>query len=308
MVGQVHLPPQLADEVLCQYADVLRVGCVTVNNQHISWDNSASNDAQLQGFCDSFVGALRRLPQLRGVPDDDLIQAAHWFCKSVSINYALAELLALLQQRLGERLGAMCSVRTCGPDGRVLVEYSLRVTEERRMLVRVSWKGTGNIICCNPKTAKRTVSGTLSYVETEFPIALEGAFRPTYGIRMRLKKSKRSQLMSKVVSTLTGRKNAQLEEVSPNAPLRSTSGTFSNSCCRLQGVVAASASLSAASSQGTSTAANSDESDAEEGVDEDVLFPMPLVFEPRTVKMHTSQGGNSHRRESRRHLDALIKL
>mmetsp|Transcript_82494 Transcript_82494/g.231370 ORF Transcript_82494/g.231370 Transcript_82494/m.231370 type:complete len:295 (+) Transcript_82494:113-997(+) len=273
MAEQVHLPPELAEEVLCQYADVLRVGCVTVNDERISWDNGTSNDAQLQGFCDSFVGALRRLPQLEGVPDSDLIQAAHWFCKSVSINYALAELLALLQMRIGEQMGAVCSVRTCGPDGRVLVEYSLRVTPERRMVVRVSWRGTGNIICCNPRTAKKNISGTLTYVETEFPIPLEGAFRPTYSIRMRLKKSRSSQLMSKVVSTFYGRKRAQLEEVSPHAPLRSPSS------------VSTSASVSGASSQSTSTAGNSDESDMEDGAEEDILFPMPLVFEPRTVKM-----------------------
>mmetsp|Transcript_49579 Transcript_49579/g.144119 ORF Transcript_49579/g.144119 Transcript_49579/m.144119 type:complete len:301 (+) Transcript_49579:48-950(+) len=285
----LQLPPELAEEVLCQYADVLRVGCVTLNGERIAWDTSASNDAQLRGFCTSFVTGLRKLPELEGVDRADICQAAHWFCKSVSINYALAELLAMLQQRIGERLGALCSVRTCGPDGKVLVDYSVQITAERRMVVRVTWRGKGNIICCKPKTAKKTVSGTLSYVETEFPIPLDQDFKPSYSISMALKAqgSKPSQLMSKVVQTFGRGKPGQLEEVSPTAPLRSSSSLGS------AGTPSTASAVSTLSSRMQAT--GSDESDAEDcGLEEDLLFTMlPQSFSVRTVRTKDSRLGGA---------------
>jgi len=282
MKADVLLPQALADEVLWQYADVLRVGRLTLNGRELTWNNSTSNDAQLSGFCETFIGALKEVPALAGVEGSDLCQATHWFCKAVSINYALSELLCLLQKRLGERLGAVCSVATSGPSGNVLVEYAVTVTERRSMLVRVNWRGQGNIICCNPKTAKKTVKGTLSYVETEFPIPLDPSFRPTYRIQMKLQSSRPTEFINKVSRSISGlgvRRTDAVQEVSPLAPLRSVS-------CLDLGAAASVGSASTASSGhsggGTPDLDDSD-LDLEDGV-EDILFLHPLSFEARTVR------------------------
>jgi len=206
----------LASEVLRCYADVLRVGRVTVNGTKLAWKTSTSNDDQLVNFSAVFTEALR------GVVDDSLLrQVTHWFCKSVSINYGLSEILALLQRRLGEPAGARCSVLTRGPTGAVAVDYSVDVVPAQTMRVRVAWKEKDNIVCCSPESAKRVVCGTLSYIETEFPLPPGRDFRPTYCVQMQLKGSRASEIVRTVVRTWCGTGPDPVELVSPETPLHS---------------------------------------------------------------------------------------
>lgn len=213
------MPRVLAAEVLKSYADVLRVGRLTVNGTDLAWQTSTSNDDQLSDFAVVFTDALRGL-----VDESHLRQVTHWFCKSVSINYGLSEILALLQRRLGEPLGARCSVMTRSPSGAVMVDYSVDVVSARSMRVRVSWRGRDNIICCSPESAKKTVRGTLSSIETEFPIPPSQDFRPTYSVQMQLRGSRASELVRAVARSWYGSLPDPVELVSPDTPLRSAQG------------------------------------------------------------------------------------
>lgn len=277
------LPHDLAQEVLCQYADVLRVGSLTLNGVRVSWDTSSSNSGQLESFNSKFLTALRRVPGLSCASVVDFCQVSHWFCKAVSINYALSEVLMLLQERLGERFGAVCSVRTCASDGTQLVSYSV-IVGCTTMRVQVRWTGKGNIICCYPKTGQSKVKGTLSHVETEFPLAPEADFRPTYRIHMKLRRSRTRRLLSKVTRPFIGPGRCPpVEEVSPEAPLRSSS------CSTPPGDdksfdspgLSGSASTTSSNLSVEPTVAFSEDSDFEE---HDLLFPAPLTLEPHSVR------------------------
>jgi len=214
--GHSSMSRVLAAEVLRWYADVLRVGRLTVNGTKLAWRTSTSNDDQLSDFSTVFTDALR------GVIDDShLRQVTHWFCKSVSINYGLSEILSLLQHRLGESAGARCSVMTRSATGAVLVDYSVDIVSAQTMRVRVTWNGKDNIISCSPETAKRTVRGTLSYIETEFPIPPGQDFRPTYSVQMQLRGSRATELLRTVARSWCGSVPDSVELVSPETPLHS---------------------------------------------------------------------------------------
>lgn len=264
------LPAVLADEILRSYADVLRVGRLTLNGSPLHWNHSAANTTQLADFSSTFVGALGRLPELDGVKETDLHQIVHLFCKAVSINYALSELLMLLQNRLGARLGGVVSVRTSGPDGGALVDYDVRVSSQRRVQVKVLWRGTGNIICCNPRTAKRSVQGTMRSVETEFPIDLDHQFTPTYRIAMQLKRSRSAQVLS-ALACATSARQPSTEEVSPTAPLRPNGSECSPGSER-------------STACGTVAHSCSDCSELEAESSEAVNLCIPLSLEARAVK------------------------
>jgi len=226
MAEASELPQPVADEILRHYADVLRVGRIRVNGAEVRWDTAASNEDQLKGFVVVFVAALRRLPELANLSEAVFSQAVHLFCKVVSINYALSEILQLVERKVG----SMCTIKTCGPKGASLVEYLVEVTSDRSMRVRVAWKGCGNIVSCDPKTAKKRVRGTLSHLETQFPLPPDAAFTPAYSVKMKLRRSHTSRLISSVAGCTSPQKPGQnkVERMLLGVPLRSSTGVESS--------------------------------------------------------------------------------
>lgn len=195
MAASYTLPVAIKDEILRRYADVLRVGSVRVSRQGgdpgggdvVSWDTDTSTELQLRGFCEAFFGKLRGMPELEGTCDAALGQAVYWYCKAVSINYALIEVLLLVKRKVG----TMCTIETRQEGGGKLVEYAVQVRGPpvRGLVVSLIWRGKDNIVYRNPVTCQSEVKGTLSCLETEFGIPPEHGFAPAYNLRMRFKKS-----------------------------------------------------------------------------------------------------------------------
>jgi len=246
----------LAAETLRSYGDVLRVGCLMVNGREVFWETTGSTEGQLQSFCEVLDSTLKAIPQLRNMDEAVLARLPHLICKSLSINYAMSEVLALLRQKLNDPKGIMCSVRTCNDSGRSLVDYGVEITPGSMLRARLSWKEQGNIISCN-RSAARKVRGTLYHVETEFPMNLNCEFRPIYRLHADVactRATERARRMANnMANTLRRRKGAvaSMDTVCPDTPLafddmsddKSTtstgstvtgctgSGTFSGSGC-----------------------------------------------------------------------------
>lgn len=187
------LPRPLVEDILRKYADVLRVGHVEVNGSTVKWDtNDASNPAQLHGFCTAILEAIRSLEEAKGLQDNVLHEAVYCVCKAVSINYVLSDVLQLVSRRVGEP----CSIETRRKDGSSLVSYNVELSELHRIRVRMSWTGNGNIFSCNRTNAKKRIRGTLSFVETEFPLPIGSDFVPTYHLQLNLKRSPAQRLIT----------------------------------------------------------------------------------------------------------------
>lgn len=186
-----ELPRRLSEEVLRQYADVLRVGRMRVGCETVSWDTQLSSADQLQSFCQAIAVALQRVPELSGLGDDVLAQASYWLCKVFSINYALVEVLAFVRGRVGP----MCSIKTCGDDGASLVDYSVEVVPETGSLrAAMTWRLAGNVVQCVPKRVRPKVRGTLSCLETEFPVPPEFGYTPVYRVHSRFQGDSKSSI------------------------------------------------------------------------------------------------------------------
>eukprot|EP00427_Karlodinium_veneficum_P036929 CAMPEP_0169299294 /NCGR_PEP_ID=MMETSP1016-20121227/66975_1 /TAXON_ID=342587 /ORGANISM="Karlodinium micrum, Strain CCMP2283" /LENGTH=298 /DNA_ID=CAMNT_0009391499 /DNA_START=24 /DNA_END=920 /DNA_ORIENTATION=+ len=196
------ISPVLADEILRRYADVLRVGRLILNGSEVCWSTVGSTASQLQAFSAVFCKSLRPLKETRDLDDKVLCQAVYWFCKVVSINYALSDVLDVVKAKLGEG----CSIMTTDPSGRSLVEYNVEVSPELQMHVNLSWRQKGNIVFCDPKTAKKKVKGTLSSLATTFPLPPEHSFAPTYKLLLKEKRSRKQKMVSKVSSLVMRRK------------------------------------------------------------------------------------------------------
>lgn len=216
-------PPEceLARETLRSFADVLRVGCLVVNGRKVFWESSgAGTDQQLQSYCLALEGALKATPQLRNVDEAVLRQAPHHICKALSINYAMSEVLRLLEQKVNNPRGSMCSIRTSCDEGKSLVDYSIDFCPGNMVRARLSWRGCGNIISCDMKTSARKVRGTLFHVDTEFPLDLDSAFTPTYRLHYQLASSVASRVVNTVTNSLRGTHRVAAEEtVCPSTPL-----------------------------------------------------------------------------------------
>eukprot|EP00927_Polykrikos_kofoidii_P043943 TRINITY_DN38053_c0_g6_i1.p1 TRINITY_DN38053_c0_g6~~TRINITY_DN38053_c0_g6_i1.p1 ORF type:complete len:315 (+),score=45.96 TRINITY_DN38053_c0_g6_i1:65-1009(+) len=191
ITASFELPRRMAEEVLRQYADVLRVGRMRVGSETVSWDTQVSPANQLQSFSSVVTLALQRLPELNCLGDEVLAQSAYLLCKVFSINYALVEVLDFIRQRIGP----MCSIKTCGDDGRSLVDYSVEVgSETGRLRAAMTWKLDGNVVQCSTKRPRPKVRGTLSRLETEFPVPPEFGFAPIYQLHSRLPGDSKSTL------------------------------------------------------------------------------------------------------------------
>lgn len=174
-------------EILRQYADVLRVGRVKLNGEIISWACGGTPQQKFVGFCDAFFAGLRRLSELASIEDAVLQRTAYWFCKVVSINYVFADVLRLVEQKVG----VVCSIETSSAGGEGLAEYNAEVRQTTSagpsLCVGIDWKGLDNIVYLHPATAEREVKGTLTRLETEFTLPPKSGFMPTYSLQMSLR-------------------------------------------------------------------------------------------------------------------------
>lgn len=194
--GADALPPEVSEEILRWYADILRVGRIRVNGAEAAWNTDTSTELQLQGFCAALFERLSAiLPEVANREPATLCLAAYWLCKSVSINYALIEVLLMVRRRVG----VLCTIETREQGGDTLVEYNVDVLPGPSMRVSLAWRRGENIVYCNPVTAEHQVKGSLSLIATEFRLPPDPNYVPSYTLKMRLHRSLASNLMSRIV-------------------------------------------------------------------------------------------------------------
>jgi hypothetical protein len=280
--ADVHVPQPLAAEIVQQYADVLRVGRVRINGSEVCWSTSGSTPSQLKALIAAFCGALRKLPDMQDVEDGVLCQALYWFCKVVSINYALFEVLHVINEKVGKE----CTIRTTGKGGKSIVEYSVEVRENQLMSVKVSWSEKGNIVYYDPKTAKKTVKGTLSSLMTEFPMQPNALFTPTYSLDFQVNTSYKQKLISKIACATTnhrGRGSCMLLDT----PLHSSSSLSleaSLTACSTEGPSSLPSECSVDSWQQLDALPSYESWEPPSPLSEGELFPAPLCFHVRSVR------------------------
>jgi len=216
------LPPAVSQEILRRYADVCRVGRITLNGAEVCWNTACSTESQLGNFCQSFHGHLvKACPELAASEPAALRFAPYWFCKAVSINYALIEVVLMVKRRVG----VLCTIETREDRGSGLVEYHVEIRAGNVMCISLVWKKADNIVHCDPHTAKRQVKGTLPYLETWFRLPPVEDFTPAYSFQLRLKRTIAQKASSSLTSTLAcgadKRKVTPMETISIDEPLRS---------------------------------------------------------------------------------------
>lgn len=180
------MPKEYVEEILNNYADVIRTGSLTVNGATVSWvTEDCTSRQQLENFCDVLLMKLRSLPELARLNEEEMCQAVFLYCKSVSLNYVVMDVLLMLQQEFGE----LCTIETYSR-GACLLSYGLLVREGPRgpvLLPRLKWTKPNNVVgepAHEENHVSRCVKGTLSSIYTEFPLALEPGHVPDYSIRL----------------------------------------------------------------------------------------------------------------------------
>lgn len=194
-----------AEKVHQQYADVLRAGKIRVNGELVSWSTETSTELQLAAFCEAFIAKLLSFPAFLGATDTMLKHAPYLFCKAVSFNYVLFEVLELLRRKTG----AICSIETRSPLGKSMVEYSADILPGFVLQVCVAFKGRNNIVFHDPENAETHVKGTLYCLKAKIDMAPKPNFTPVYSLHMSL------GLSSKLLQLVDGRaKTTELISVS----------------------------------------------------------------------------------------------
>lgn len=215
----------MAREIITQYGDILRVGSLRIAGELISWDVGANRlpEDRLADFIQALSAALERHPETKDLMlnagQDGLI---YWLCKSLSVNYALAEVLSLLKQKIGK----VCSIESWNAQGNTKpVVYNIRVDSGPVLHVGITWAGSDNIVSCDPLTGEKCVEGNISRVETLFALPPPHGFKPEYCVEMDL--CRRS--LAPDFSFLTSRRadnragsQASCERIRMTTPLRRT--------------------------------------------------------------------------------------
>jgi hypothetical protein len=171
-----------AKEVHQQYADVLRAGKIRLNGEWVIWCTNTSTELQLASFHAAFVAKLNSVTSLITDTDVTLRNVPYLFCKAVSFNYVLIEVLELLKRKTG----AACTIETRSSLGDSLVEYSVDFLPENVMQVCVTFNGQGNVVCHDPENAETQVKGTLSCLKAEIPLPPKADFSPVYSLGLSL--------------------------------------------------------------------------------------------------------------------------
>mmetsp|Transcript_42420 Transcript_42420/g.123262 ORF Transcript_42420/g.123262 Transcript_42420/m.123262 type:complete len:311 (+) Transcript_42420:95-1027(+) len=220
-----------AGETLHKYADLLRVGQLSVNGREVSWDTKAATSEQLDGFRSAFVGELKRLAVTSSLEDDVLEHSAHLVCKALSINYVLSELLSVLRRKLRGKYTDIYRISDNSGSTKDRPEYGVEVvpgTSGQVVRAFVRWRSKGNIVCCDARTAKMKVKGTLYAVETSFPLAPDPGYQPVYSVKVETKTSRFSRLsgaMKNLCSNGAGPRRPTLDKLHPEEPFSFQSET-----------------------------------------------------------------------------------
>mmetsp|Transcript_5538 Transcript_5538/g.8631 ORF Transcript_5538/g.8631 Transcript_5538/m.8631 type:complete len:555 (+) Transcript_5538:87-1751(+) len=214
-VAEAMLPKAVSEEIVRRYADVLRVGRLVVNGRDMEWDTDKSTEMQLRSFCSSLFTRLSEvLPDLAKTNPEVLRFTAYWYCKAVSINYALIEVLLMIK----EKVGVLCTIETRETGVGSLVEYVLEAAPRTNLLrVSLRWRKDNNIVYRDPEKSECQVKGSLWSVATEFSLPPKEGFLPAYCLQMRLRKS----LAARFASSLACASSKQTETVCIDKPLRS---------------------------------------------------------------------------------------
>jgi len=217
--ADIPMNPQLARELIREYADVLRVGRLLVNGTAITWQIGGSMEEQLQRLCAALIPALRRAPHSARLSDAMMQKSVYWLCKSLSINYILMEVLQTIRQRVG----VLCTIE--GSQDSAGADFSLEIAPGPIFRVALAWRGSDNIVYRDPQSAERRVKGTIRRLETEFPVPPDPGVAPTYTVHLEIKRSMASKLFSSMSCSDTcadqeGSSPTSLA-VSPSVPLRS---------------------------------------------------------------------------------------
>lgn len=219
MAAEAMLPRAVSEEILRRYADVLRVGRLLVNGRVLAWETDTSTELQLQSFCHGLFSRLSEvLPDIARTNPAVLRFAAYWFCKSVSINYALIEVLLLIKQKVG----VLCTIETRQPGCGSLVDYALEAIPGSNLLrVSLIWRRVDNIVYRDIERPEKQVKGTLSCLATEFRLPPDEGFVPAYCLQMRLRRSMAARLASRLACGGARRPAEEAEKIFIEEPLRS---------------------------------------------------------------------------------------
>mmetsp|Transcript_52855 Transcript_52855/g.123686 ORF Transcript_52855/g.123686 Transcript_52855/m.123686 type:complete len:323 (-) Transcript_52855:24-992(-) len=297
------LPVDVQREILTSYADVLRVGRAMINGREVTWETTAAGEDKLHSCAAAIIGALQDLPQLADCDETFLHKAFFYFCKAVSINYGLAEVLELVRRKFG----TTCSIKTCG--GGTLVTYGADMLDDLTMRIHLRFDGKDNIIFISPSTGKAKVRGTLMHVETEFKLPIGTHSGPTYRVQFRKKGSRTSQLLSIMARTVLRRKRRRTKMVAPAEPfafealeamsLRGAAMAHTGDKITADWFAATTPTSSTSTTHACSALLSCDDVEDDPPTDEDANLPtMPPEFTPNRVgtfqcaAMHTASSSH----------------
>lgn len=191
-------------EICKHYADIVRVGKLTLNETSLKWDVSGNKDVDVKSFCEAFQFRMRHLNSLDSsltMDDQTLAKTCYWVCKGLSINYVLVEVLTWLKSLLGMKPESFCRLGM-EPEN---VDYFVDVLEGGcRLRVGLMWRWTGNVIEYF-SNGQKLVRGTLQKLHTEFACPPLSDFKPQYRLSgVSLKKSRTARAAAAIT-----RKKAQ---------------------------------------------------------------------------------------------------
>jgi len=215
------VPRALNEEMLERYCDVIPVGRMLVNGEEIMWPTAGSNARDLGTFSAVFCNALRKLPHLESLPNETIAQAAYWFCKAVSINYVLCDVVAELNAKIGKD----CSIETTDRHGRSILDYCVDVNADHTMRVRLSFRGKDNIVHRDWHSGRKSVEGTVSSLTTDIPLCPPDDFTPVYEMDMKLKQPGTNRMLAKITRTEKKRKSSGVERICVKTPIRQRSSS-----------------------------------------------------------------------------------
>eukprot|EP00929_Paragymnodinium_shiwhaense_P020369 TRINITY_DN13602_c0_g1_i4.p1 TRINITY_DN13602_c0_g1~~TRINITY_DN13602_c0_g1_i4.p1 ORF type:complete len:380 (+),score=101.33 TRINITY_DN13602_c0_g1_i4:75-1214(+) len=201
----LDFPPEASRAISQKYADILRVGRMKLNNEIIEWPGSV--DEKIQEFQTAWVAGVKANLMTKSFDDISLLRFGYLYCKLVSINFVIADVMAVLQKKTG----VMCSVETVDPkSGAHLAEFGASIVPGPQLKAWVAWPGQDNIIHRDPKKGQRVVKGTLSRLETRVKLPIEPGVVPDYTLKMMLKKANSKE--SGPSEDVAMRASSQLEE------------------------------------------------------------------------------------------------
>jgi len=207
------LPSEVRQEILTSYADILRVGRAVINGREVRWDTTVAAEDKLKGCAGAFCSALQDAAGLATCDESFFHKAFFYFCKAVSINYGLADVLKLITKKFG----ATCSIKTCGAGA--LVTYGADIMDAHSMQVHINFCGQDNIIYISPRSGKSKVRGTLMSVATDIQLPVLSGSTPEYRVELRKKGSKTSELVSVFRRRVMRRKPRAAKTIFPADPL-----------------------------------------------------------------------------------------